>query len=310
MSVAMNVIDFRRWPNALRLSNGDAELIVTLDVGPRILSYSRTGGVNPFNIYADQAGGVGEPQWKIRGGHRLWLAPEGPAFSYYPDNRTVAWEKIGETGVRLTPPPEPTTGFQKEIDLILDAAGARATVVHRIIRTAAAPRLAAPWALSVMAPGGFAVLPQPPLGEHPRDLLPTRRLALWSYTDLSDPRWRFGRKFITLRQEPGGRPTKVGMSSAAGWAAYVLKRTVFIKRFSFVADAEYPDFGSNLEAYADSRMLELETLGPVKLMERGEKAELIEHWDLRDDLPGFDPADEDAMEAALLRALSGQAGGQ
>jgi hypothetical protein len=302
MGISIDRIAFKGWPNALRLANGTVELIATLDVGPRILSYSRAGGVNPFNIYEDQAGGIGEPQWKIRGGHRLWLSPEGPEFSYFPDNHPVTWEKIGETGVRLTPPPETTAGFQKQMDLILEADGARVTVIHRITRIAATPCLAAPWALSVMAQGGFAILPQIPLGVHPRDLLPNRRLVIWPYTVLSDPRYRFGQRFITLRQDPAGGPTKIGMPSPAGWAAYLLKRTLFIKRFSWVAGADYPDDGCNLEAYTDNRMLELESLGPLKRLERGGNAELVESWDLRDGLPDFDPREEDALWAHVLLA--------
>ena len=304
MSVVIERIAFRGWPNALRLANGTVELIVTLDVGPRILSYTRKGGLNPFNIYEDQAGGVGEPQWRNRGGHRLWLAPEGPDFSYHPDNRPVAWEQIGEIGVRLTPPPEIATGFQKQIDLTLAADGAKVTVIHRIIRIGATPCRAAPWALSVMAPGGLAIMPQPPLGEHPRDLLPNRRLVIWPYTDLSDLRYRFGRRYLTLRQDPAGRPTKIGMPAPTGWAGYLLKRTLFIKRFSWLAGADYPDDGCNLEVFTNARMLELESLGPLQRLEPGDKAELIEGWDLREDLPDLDPREEDALEAYFLLAPS------
>jgi hypothetical protein len=295
MSVVRELIAFRGWPNALRLANGTVELIVTLDVGPRILSYTRLGGVNPLNIYEDQAGGRGEAQWKNRGGHRLWLAPEAPGFSNFPDNQPVAWEKLGETGVRLIPPPEPATGFQKQIDLMLAATGARVTVIHRISRIAPDACVAAPWALSVMAAGGTAILPQPPFGEHPRDLLPNRRLVVWPYTDLSDPRYRFGRKYFTLRQDSTGQPTKIGLASSIGWAAYLLQRTLFIKRFSRLAGAEYPDDGCNLEVFSNGRMLELETLGPLQRFEHGRTAELAEDWDLRTDLPEIDPNDEDAL---------------
>ena len=301
MSVEISLVPFRGWPNALRLTNGTVELMVTLDVGPRILSYARAGGTNPFNIYEDQTGGIGEPQWKNRGGHRLWLAPEAPGFSNFPDNSPVAWEKLGESGVRLIPLPEAATGFQKQIDLVLDSAGAKVTVIHRIIRIADAPFRAAPWALSVMAASGFAIIPQPPLGEHPRNLLPNRRLVIWPYTELSDARLRFGRKFITLGQDPAGRPTKIGLPSPIGWAAYALKRTLFIKRFSWLADATYPDDGCNLEVFTNSRMLELESLGPLKQFARGETAELIEHWDLRDNLPNLDANDAESLEAYFQR---------
>ena len=132
MSVSIERIPFLGWPNVLRLSNGTVELIATLDVGPRILSYSLAGGINPLAVFEEQAGGTGEAQWRNRGGHRLWLAPESPEFSYFPDNGAVVWERLGESGVRLTPPPEGATGFQKQIDIHLMPNGSRVAVVHRI----------------------------------------------------------------------------------------------------------------------------------------------------------------------------------
>lgn len=284
-AVVRQTIPFRGWLNALRLANGEAELIATLDVGPRILSYSRGGGTNVFNVYEDQAGGVGEAMWRNRGGHRLWLAPEGPDFTYYPDNRPVAWEPLGSNGVRLTPPPEEGPGFQKQIDLIMAESGARVTVIHRITRIAATPCRAAPWALSVMAAGGVAVMPQPPLGEHPRDLLPNRRLVVWPYTELADSRYGFGRRFITLRQDTAGRPTKIGMPSALGWAGYWLRGTMFLKTFSWTPADVYPDDGCNLEVFTNARMLELESLGPLHNFQPGEQREWTEQWDLRTNLP-------------------------
>lgn len=299
MSVSIERIPFLGWPNALRLSNATVELIATLDVGPRILSYSLAGGINPLAVFEEQAGGTGEAQWRNRGGHRLWLAPESPEFSYFPDNGAVAWERIGESGVRLTPPPEGATGFQKQIDIHLMPNGSRVAVVHRITRIGATACMAAPWALSVMAPGGMAIMPQPALGEHPRDLLPNRRLVLWPYTDLSDPRFRFRRRFITLRQDASRAPTKIGMRSGEGWAGYLLKGTLFLKHFSLRAEAEYPDDGCNLKVFTNARMLELESLGPLKLLEPGEKAELVEAWDLRDKQPDFDSLGDDALEAGF-----------
>ena len=43
-----------------RISNGDAELIVTLDVGPRIISYKLKGGKNVFKNFEEQMGKSGE----------------------------------------------------------------------------------------------------------------------------------------------------------------------------------------------------------------------------------------------------------
>ena len=35
----MEVVEYRGWKNNLLLSNGDVELIATLDVGPRVIAY-------------------------------------------------------------------------------------------------------------------------------------------------------------------------------------------------------------------------------------------------------------------------------
>ena len=302
----VHTIPFRGWPCALRLTNGRAELIITLDVGPRILSYALCGGTNVFNIYDDQAGGVGESQWKNRGGHRLWLAPEGTELTMHPDNHAVAWERTGDLAVRLTPPPEDTSGFQKQMDISLAPSNAVVKVVHRITRVAKSPCLAAPWALSVMAAGGIAILPQPPLGDHPRDLLPNRRLVVWPYTELADPRYGFGRRFITIQQDPAARPTKIGMPSRLGWAAYLLRQTLFVKKFSWTDKAEYPDDGCNLEVFTNARMLELETLGPLRRFTCGDQAEWTEEWGLHDGLPALPAggvAERDEFLSACLQGL-------
>src|SRR4051794_27521975 len=87
--VMMDRVEYHGWKNNLRLRNGDAELIVTLDVGPRVISYRLEGGKNVFKNYDDQLGKSGEADWQIRGGHRLWAAPEDPTRTYVPDNGPV-----------------------------------------------------------------------------------------------------------------------------------------------------------------------------------------------------------------------------
>ncbi|MBI5767930.1 MAG: hypothetical protein HZA93_09045 [Verrucomicrobia bacterium] len=87
------------WSRNLRLSNGTAEVLVTLEVGPRILACTRHGGVNSLNLCTDQAGPSGELGWKNPDGHRLWLAPENREITYCPDNPPVS---------ARYPPAEPT----------------------------------------------------------------------------------------------------------------------------------------------------------------------------------------------------------
>ncbi len=279
-------INYKGWPNCCRLSNGLIDLIATADVGPRIIRFGFVGDANELKEYAEQLGKTGGKSWRIYGGHRLWHAPEGNPRSYFPDNSPVRVEKCCATGIRLTQPTETTTGIQKEIDICLAARDAHVVLTHRLRNNGLWPVELAPWALSVMAQGGVAIIPLPPRGEHPRDLLPVNTLTLWAYTDMSDPRWTFGNKYILLRQDPqAAHPQKIGAAVPNGWAGYVRNGHLFVKMFQHVAGARYVDSGCNFEAFTNADMLELESLGPLVNLAPGAIVEHVEHWFLFHDVP-------------------------
>jgi len=298
-------MDYRGWPNCCRLSNGLIDLIATTDVGPRIIRFGFVGEENEFKEYEETAGKVGGDEWRIYGGHRLWHAPEAKPRTYCPDNSPVGLEQHGDL-VRLIQPTEATTGIQKEIDIRLSAAEAHVEVTHRLRNTNLWAVNLAPWALSVMAPGGTAGIPLPPRRSHEESLLPANTMALWAYTDMSDPRWHWGEKYVLLRQDPTSqRPQKVGAMARDGWAAYARAGHLFVKRFSYVEDARYPDLGCSVEAFTNADMLELETLGPLVDLEPGAAVEHVERWHLfRDVEPPKDDADVDRDVLPLIKTAN------
>lgn len=90
---------------------------------------------------------------------------------------------------------------------------------------------------------------------------------------------------------------KVTCLNQQGWAAYLRNRTLFVKRFAWVADATYPDFGSNTETYTAGTFIELETLAPLSRLGPGSSAEHVERWYL------FRNVDAGASEQTLDAAL-------
>src|SRR5256885_14168718 len=92
--VTLEKVEYKGWKNNLRLSNGEAELILTLDVGPRVISYKLTDGKNVFVELADQLGKSGETEWIARGGHRLWVGPEDLKRTYALDNSPITYEAL------------------------------------------------------------------------------------------------------------------------------------------------------------------------------------------------------------------------
>src|SRR5208337_1207083 len=131
MSAQVNVTktEYKGWHNCYRVSNGEVELIVTGDVGPRIIRYGFVGGQNLFKEFPGQLGKSGEATFRLRGGDRVWMAPEDAIASWAPDNVPVTVQ-IVPAGVIAREPIEPATGLQKEIEVRLAPSGTSVTVSH------------------------------------------------------------------------------------------------------------------------------------------------------------------------------------
>ena len=159
-------------------------------------------------------------------------------------------------------------------------------MIHRLINHNMWPVELAPWALSVMAPGGTGIVPLPPRKPHTESLLPANTLSMWAYTDMSEPRWTWGHQLLMLRQDPNrSAPQKVGISSLGGWAAYANRGHLFIKFFDPLPAAHYPDLNSSVEFFTNDMMLEVETLGPMVKLSPGMAVTHTETWVLLRDIP-------------------------
>jgi hypothetical protein len=297
---------FEGWQNCLRISNEHAELIVTLDVGPRVLCYQHLpGGKNVLKINTEEMGKSGEDHFVSRGGHRIWLAPENER-TYLPDNGAVTHEILPD-GVRLENPADSSSKIRKELKITLAPDTSAVTLEHRATNEGSAPATLATWGITVMEPGGLEIIPRPPLGEHPRDLLPNRMQVLWPYTDTADDRWRWGREFITLRQTPHSSPTKLGLMHRMKWVGYLTRHALFIKTFGYEEGATYPDFGCNFETFSNAQMLEIETLSPLRTLAPGESVGHTESWRLFGSIPEPHSLKENAL-ADWLEPFLGKMG--
>ena len=279
-SVKVEKTEYKGWQNCYRVTNGEIELIVTGDVGPRIIRFGFVGGQNMFKEFAEQLGKSGEERFQLRGGDRVWKAPEDPVATWAPDNVPVQIIPTA-TGLIARAPIEPLTNLQKEIEIAIAPSGTTVTVSHRITNHSLFTLEFAPWALTMMAQGGIAVSGFPPRGRHPINLEATNPLVMWAYTDLADPRWKFTKKYLTLRQDLNNKEAqKLGLFNPDTWAAYLLNGEAFVKRTKADASKTYPDFGCSFETFTNNEFLEIETLGPLTKLSPGHTVEQVEHWGL------------------------------
>ena len=308
MAVTVTEIpSYENYGRCVRIANAAAEALVTVDVGPRVIKFARTGGVNVmFNDLPREAVNAGAdfdrhfyPGAKFLnyGGHRMWLSPESSPETYYPDNDPVPYE-IVENGAVFTPKPQAENGVALQIEIRMDSDAPSLDVVHRATNIGKASKTFAPWALTVLDQGGTEIIP---LNTHDTGLLANRAVSIWPYADLRDDRFYFGHRYATLRQDPDAKAAfKIGFDNFAGRGYYAIGDTVFIKTYyPNHPDGVYPDNGMSFETYTASLFLELETLGELKEMVPGETAAHKENWKLAVNPGSFDARDDDAIASYL-----------
>lgn len=296
----MEVISYKGWERCARFRFNEREIIVTLEVGPRILCFRCEDGPNELKEYQKHAGLTGGTEYRSYGGHRLWRAPEDPVLTMQPDNDPV---EVGRNGQFDTFRSRTDRfGLQKEIAISIREESGAVQLRHRIYNHNSEAVLFSPWSITVMEEGGECLAPMAPYQSHSENLLPVRPLVLWGYTDLSDQRYTLGPRLLRLRQERAGGNQKVGMPVEQGWAAHANHGNLFVKRFSWHQGASYPDMGCNFETFTREDMLEIESLGPLESVPAGSFAEHLETWYLLlDRTPPRDDSDAAAWMEDVLR---------
>ncbi len=295
---------FKGWDNCLEISNGMVEAIVTTDIGPRIISFGfkskSAGGGNMFCEKEDQAGLTGGSEWMIYGGHRLWHSPECKPRTYEPDNGPVE-SKVHGGKIMLRQPVEPWTKIRKEMEITMPEGAAGLKILHRLTNEGAWDVKLAVWSLTVMDAGGREIVPQV---TRDTGLLPNRMVSLWPYTDMKDSRLYWGSKYIMITQDSEAKgPLKIGLPVEDGWAAYINRSQMFVKKFKHVQGAEYPDNGSSYETYTNNFMVEMESLSPLVTLAPGASVEHVEDWMLFKNVSM--PENEDDIDRQIVPLILG-----
>lgn len=309
--VTATEITYKNFGRCVKLSNGTASLIVTVEIGPRIISYCLDGHENMLledtdREFKDDSKELrdyfgGDKTWYIYGGHRLWSSPESYPHSYVPDNDPVEYEILsgsGSAGIRLTAP-ETRTGQKHVTTVRLDPDSTRVHIEHCITNVSGAIVTLAPWAMTVCAAGAVEIFPQ---SAKDNGLLSNRRNVFWSYSDINDERFFLGNKYGTLQQVKGAPGKfKIGINNEDGWAAVVNHGQIFLKNFRMNIDGNYPDYGCNFETFTNGIFLECESLGELQTLKNGQSVSLSEEWELIECRDSFDRRDEASIDSFVKK---------
>ncbi len=127
-----------------------------------------------------------------------------------------------------------------------------------------------------MAENGIEYIPQnmPNSG-----LTPNRSFALWPYSKINDSRFCMTDKYVSLTHDSSVNDKfKFGIMQQRPWAAYFHHGDMFVKKYELNQNASHSDYGSTFETYVDKNVLEMETLGELKMINPGESNSHTEKW--------------------------------
>ena len=239
--------------------------------GPRIIGlYAKGVKGNLFAETPDVHWSVPHGEFYLRGGHRLWKAPEDAFYNCPEDGLTV----IEGNGVTLRSPVD-VSGLEKEITFRLD--GNHVHLSHRIFWHGESPLELAPWTITQLRLNSLGILPMQ--GVAGSDSAPNRSIVIWPYASLKDERLELHDEFVLVHGKPMDVSLKVGGLNSHGWLACALGDALFVKRFD-VEDGMFPDMGCNIESYVKDVCIELELLGTLKTLNKGESAIMNETWEV------------------------------
>lgn len=300
---------YKDYGKVLSISNGVIEAYVTLDLGPRIIKFSSIGGQNIMlderkeltpmtdKAYTDFFGE--NKAWESFGGHRVWLTPESYPETYSPDDEPVSYT-VTENGAIFEAADDNCNLVKKSFEIKMDDDDANMQIITTIKNIADKDREFAVWCITVANKNGTLIIP---MNTNDTVLLHNRQISVWPYTDLSDPRVNFGKKYVTLKQDPKAEtPFKLGFDLNGGTVYYVIGDEVFCKKYeNNHPNGSYPDGGVSFETYTNNTIMEIENLSEVKRVAPGEVNTMCETWSLFKKPCEVDFKDDSSIDSFLTK---------
>lgn len=293
----MKKVTVGAYKNCAEIKVGEFRIAVTTEEGPRVIGCFIGDDDNMFAVLPKTVFKKGY-NFKLYGGHRLWLSPEDFPRSYEEDNAPVTVTEL-ESGLEFSTPAEPNTCIRKKVT-IEPLGNGMMIVTHTLTNCGMWPVEVAPWAMTMCAPGGLVVVPQY-IDKEGFPYAPDRSLHLWPYSSFADPRFKLSDKYFFVKQDPNIKDSfKMGTNNEAGWVAYVRNGKAFIKYFDVLDESEgdYPDGGCSTEVFACDKFCEVETLGVLETLEPGESSQHVEYWQGISGLPEI--KDEEDFDKYVL----------
>ena len=249
-------VSFGKRKLCYEIINKTQKMVVSADVGPRILFFGFKDGENVLFHDPEETLSIGE--WKFYGGHRFWVSPESKN-TYNPDSVPCKVHE-GENSISFISF-DPITELEKTITIM--EKGERFIVRHTLVNRAKTLYPGALWALTCIPPKkGVIFFPWATKGDWKMN-----KIVYWqkwggaSSTNITSPQYMPEKDLFLVY--PTGEEGKIGTTGYEGFVGVTTKNYTFIKKINFIEGAIYPDDNCAIQVYTSPNFCELETLSPM-----------------------------------------------
>ncbi len=313
--VRVERVDYKGWSDAVKLSNGEVELVVVPQIG-RIMHYGFVGGENILWSDPQFHGSTlpgGEPSrdeegqytWTNFGGDKVWPNQQ----SEFGDINGHAWPpdhafdggahdvEVLDDGVTIISPTSQYNGARSMRTIRLAAAGTRVEIHQAIEKVALAQRQELEplrytiWNVTQINPPEETLYPLNPHSHFDMRYFPfgfAQSAAVRNFTIKGD---------IGIFVPDETENQKTGADSDR-WLAGIVGDVVMAEFFRRDATQRYPDGGLSAEVYTCPDYTELELLSPWVYLEVGDVLEHPIAWELFK-LPAAADSPDARRQAAL-----------
>jgi len=299
-------IEYFGYSDCIAIENATTRVVLCPQAGGRVLEYS-LNGANALYLNPEQQGWrhkPGVPRIDPCGG-RFDVGPER-VITPHPDLWLGDWtgQIAGDGKARLTSLRDETTGLRLVREFTLAPDSSRLDCEQRIINESDKPVMCCHWSRTLAVGGGICLIPLTPDSRFPKSYLMYGPGPVMNFQPV-DPNIRIRDGFLEILGTPAN--PKLGMDSAAGWFAYLMRNDVlFVKRFPVDPDRVYCEMaGLTISIwYYKNEMCELEPIGPRETLAPGASASYTEQWEL---FPCRFPEEQASVDLSVIRQLAGAA---
>ena len=288
------------WDSEVVMTNSLCTLTVVPKIGGRTMQYN-LGAHAPIYV---ASGEVGETPttYTIMGGfftnvspQSSWNWPPPPLLTMGAYTPTIIRNTADTCSVLLQGPVETTSsypnvdGLQFKRTVTMFAASTRINIAMTLVnKGTTTPVPHGIWDITECTGGTQGIAYDTMIWVYfplnPKSKLGDGRgyVCLNGFTDTTQWVKNAGGAGIMGIRYKGKAESLVGADDIAGWICYVDRRDgyTFVKRFTYVTGATYPDSGSSISVYTENNasFLEVEVKGPISTLAPGDSISMVEDW--------------------------------